>query len=347
MRIALDAAGGDRAPEATIAGAVSALEAGSETGGENIEIVLVGDQSRFEALLPTPAPAGLKVYHVPHPDTSGSPSPATQAQDPASPIRTALRLHREGQVQAVVSAGSTGSQVLASLLELGKVPGITRPAVAAQLPTRRGRCCLIDVGASLVASPHHLVQFAAMGYVYAREVMGCTDPRIGLLNVGEESYVGGPVVGEAHRLLEESGLNYGGYIEGRDIPAGKTEVIVTNGFVGNILLKYTEGLPAMLTEAAFGGGEPAWLKGMDFQIYGGEPLLGVNGVSVICHGASDDRAISASLLKAATLVKLELHRKLEDFLKEHFSTYFSRIKYLRSFRRGHGRRGFAQPEQGQ
>lgn len=345
LKLALDALGGDDAPRVTVAGALLALEEAARRKEGDFEVTLIGPAKVIAGHLPKHPPAGLKLLDVPatpaRPDDN-----VNVGDDPASPIRTALRLHSEGRFEAVVSAGFTGAQVLASLHELGKCSGITRPAIGSLMPTARGNCLLIDVGASLVATPHHLVQFAVMGHVYAREILGIVEPRMGLVNVAREAHLGDRAAIEAHRLLEDSGFNFVGFVEGRDIPAGAADVVVTNGFVGNVLLKFAEGLPALLPRLLPPSADEVVVQALgnsfDYHAFGGEPLLGVRGVSIICHGASSARAVSSALMQAARIARLRLHERIEEFLVDKFVSYYSQVKYLRSFRRGlrlHGRSG--------
>ena len=283
MRIALDALGGDNAPQVNIEGALLAVKNAPENGIEDLKITLVGDRQIIDKFLEDQLPAGIDLLHVPKSETQEKTDPILDGDDPDSPIRTALRLHQHGQFDAVVSAGSTGAQVVASMIELGKIHGITRPAVGSFLPTTGGDCFIIDVGASMSASPHHLVQFATMGHVYVRELLGIKEPRIGVLNVGQESAIGDRCAIEAHRKLSDSGFNFIGFIEGRDIPAGAADIVVTNGFVGNVLLKFAEALPMLITELISNVQDSPSLKKFedkfDYQRLGGEPLLGVNAVS--------------------------------------------------------------------
>jgi glycerol-3-phosphate acyltransferase PlsX len=342
MNIALDAFGGDYAPRTTVDGAIQALTQSREAAAAGLKITLVGNRKKLLEFLPAKIPDTLEFLDIP--EETPTEDVATDEIAPESPIRAALHWHAEGRFDAFISAGSTGVQVLASILELGKCSGITRPAIGSVLPTARGRCLVIDVGASLVASPHHLVQFALMGAVYVRELLGLEHPSIGLLNVGVEATAGHSALAVAHRLLSESGLDFRGFVEGRDIPAGAADVVVTNGFVGNILLKYTEGLPeALKRHLGVDAESPPGSKlfeSFDFHSYGGEPLLGVRGVSIIAHGASSDRAIAAAVIRATRIVPLRLYERIEAFLEDRFSSYFSRVKYLRSFRRG-SRRHFS------
>jgi len=339
LRIALDTFGGDSAPQATVEGARLAIAQARQRKLDGFEIVLVGNRKALKPILEDKLPEGLEVLDIPAGAAREGINPHSIANDPGSPIRTALRLHRDGRCDAVVSAGSTAAQVVASLLELEKCSGITRPAVGVLLPTETGHCFLLDVGASLVASPHHLVQFAAMGHVYVRELLGITEPRIGVLNVGRESLVGDRSTVGAYRLLSDSGFNFTGFIEGRDLLTGAADVVVANGFVGNILLKFLEGLPVLLKQHMPLDDAPEVREAIenrfDYQAFGGEPLLGVKGVSIICHGASTPKAIAAAIMQANRMVQLKLHEKLEAFLVDKFASYFSRVKYLRSFRRAY------------
>ncbi len=337
MRIALDALGGDAAPEVIISGALLALKESSSRNLSDLHILLFGPRARLEPFFKSRLPENLEIYDVPESEPNPD-DPHIAGADPNSIIRTALRKHREGECDAVISAGSTGAQVLASLLELDKCSGITRPAIGVAIPTVSGRCFLIDVGASLVASPHHLIQFAAMGIVYVGEVLGKKQPKVGLLNVGGEEQIGERNIIETHRLLIESGIPFVGNIEGGDILKGKADVVVTNGFTGNILLKFLEGMPEFITGFLGLKVEEEMVmrlsKYLDYQKLGGEPLLGVRGVSMICHGASSEQAIASAIFRAIEISKHNLPEKIEAYIKDKFSSYFSRIKYLRSFRSG-------------
>lgn len=336
FNIALDAFGGDNAPQATVAGAKAAIVQAEKQGITGLNITLVGNRRLLEDLLEG-SEDSIDILDVPAVESADYEDRRDIDQNADSPIRTALRFHHEGRFDAVVSAGPTAAQVVASLLELEKCPRITRPAIGSLLPTSNGFSFLIDVGATLVATAHHLVQFAAMGHVYAEQIIGIENPRIAVINVGQERDVGDRTVVEAYRLLSESGFNFVGFAEGRDIPAGFADIYVTNGMIGNIILKYTEGLPALVRKLISPDNtpelNPGFLDQFDFQNYGGEPLLGLNGVSIICHGASNERGIASAVMQAVKIVRVQLHAKLENFLLNHFESYFSQVKYLRSFRR--------------
>lgn len=336
MKIAIDTFGGDNAPQATIEGAINAVNEELPPEIDELNITLVGNRLEIEKHLKEKLSDSINVLDIPRKTDSNDQDPHADGYDKDSAIRTALRLHRSGKFDAVVSAGNTGAQVIASLMELEKIPGITRPAVGSFLPTAEGQCLLLDVGASLVASPHHLVQFATMGHVYVHQMLGINEPRIGVLNTGKEDSIGERNAIEAHALLSESGFNFTGFVEGRDLLKGVADVVVTNGFVGNVLLKFMEGFPALLMKMSLTESIDSFksiLKELDYQKFGGEPLLGVRGISIICHGSSSAQSITASIMRAASMSKLKIYEELETFLAHKFDSYFSRVKYLRSFRR--------------
>jgi glycerol-3-phosphate acyltransferase PlsX len=229
-----------------------------------------------------------------------------------------MNLHREGSVKAFVSAGNTGAVVASSLLTLGRLPGIERPAIAIHLPTENGGTVLIDGGANSDCDPRNLLQFAFMGAVYAETFLGKTNPRVALLSIGEERSKGNELTRGSYELLEKSGLNFAGNVEGRDVFTGAVDVVVTDGFVGNVVLKFTESIiyyintlireeagkrflariGAGLMKSAFQGVK----RKLDYAEYGGMPLLGVNGVVIISHGKSSSRAIKNAVLAAERFV---------------------------------------------
>ena len=326
MKIALDAFGGDNAPHVTIEGAINAVNEEPRPEIEKLNITLVGNRLEIEKHLKEKLPDSIDVLNIRRKPNRRNQKPHDDGYDKNSAIRTALRLHKAGEFDAVVSAGNTGAQVIASLMELEKIPGITRPAVGSFLPTAEGPCFLLDVGASFVASPHHLVQFATMGHVYVHELLGMDEPRIGVLNTGKEDSIGERNAVEAHALLSDSRFNFIGFVEGRDLPRGVADVIVTNGFVGNVLLKFMEGFPALLRKMMPSGSSDSLksiLKELDYQRYGGELLLGVRGISIICHGSSTTQSITASILRAAHLSRLKIYEKLETFLEQEFASSLS------------------------
>jgi glycerol-3-phosphate acyltransferase PlsX len=316
-RIAVDAMGGDRGPAEIVAGA---LEAQSET----IEIVLFGDPS-IDA-------RGLELR--PASDVIGmheKPAEAVRAK-PDSSLVAAVRAVAEGTADAVVSAGNTGAMLAAGLLELRRIPGVMRPAIAVPIPAQRGPSVLLDAGANADARPEHLLQFAAMGSVFAEEMLEVTNPEVRLLSIGEEAEKGNQLVLEAHELLRASDLNFKGNTEGRDILRGAADVVVTDGFTGNVTLKLLEGtiltildaFRAEITATPTGklGGlliRPAARRlrhRLDPDRLGGAYLLGLRGLAVIAHGNSSRTAIANAIRLAARGVDHDVVGRLASRLPQ-------------------------------
>jgi glycerol-3-phosphate acyltransferase PlsX len=316
-RIAVDAMGGDRGPEEIVAGA---LDARSET----VEPVLFGDGS-LDA-------RGLEL----HPTSSviemdEKPAEAVRAK-PESSLVAAVRAVGEGNADAVVSAGSTGAMLAAGLLELRRIPGVARPAIAVPIPGRRGPSVLLDCGANADARPEHLLQFGAMGSVFAEEILGVANPEVRLLSIGEEAEKGNQLTLAAHELLAASDLNFKGNTEGRDILAGASDVVVTDGFTGNVTLKLLEGtiltlldaLRAEITATPRGklGGlliRPAARRlrqRLDPDTFGGAYLLGLRGLVVIAHGNSSRTAIANAVRLAARGVEHDIVGRLAARLSQ-------------------------------
>ncbi|HEY8496827.1 MAG TPA: phosphate acyltransferase PlsX [Limnochordales bacterium] len=324
--IALDAMGGDRAPEEIVQGG---LRAARELG---IPICLVGDRPRLEALLSRETvPEGLTIEHAPETVTMEDHAAESVRRKRQSSIVVGARLVAGGAAAALVSAGNTGAAMAASLFYIGRLPGVDRPAIAIPLPTRNGFCLVLDAGANAEVRPEHLVQFARMGRIYAQSVFGIQEPRVGLLNVGEEPTKGTRVAQEAHALLSASpGLGFIGNVEGKDVPSGVADVVVCDGFVGNIVLKLAEGVSAAIFDilkrdvftgwrGALGGlllrpALRAVKARLDYAEYGGAPLLGVKGVVIIAHGRSDRRAIFNAIKAAAGAVAREVPARIADAL---------------------------------
>jgi glycerol-3-phosphate acyltransferase PlsX len=310
MRKALDAMGTDHAPRSEVAGAIQALR----DFGTDVEIILVGDEELIRAELnrQSDVPDGLRVRHAPDRVTADDPAASVIRRKPESSIVVGLRLHKEGEVDAFVSAGSTGAVMASSLFTLRPLPGIDRPPVGALLPTAGELCLLLDAGANIGCKPRHLVQFARLGSVYSRDAMGRANPRVGLLNIGEEPGKGNELCVDTYPLLaQESGINFVGNIEGRDIVNGQCDVIVCDGFVGNVLLKFYESVAGYIIEllqAEIGAPEEQSVdldnvfRVLDYTEYGGAPLLGLGGVSILCHGGSPPKAIRNALAMAARAV---------------------------------------------
>ena len=315
MRIALDAMGTDGAPAPEVAGAVSALQGPDD----DLEIVLVGDREAIEAELDrqgSDVPRGrLHVHHAPDVVAPDDPPASVVRKRPDSSIVRGMRLQEEGEADAFVSAGSTGAVMAASLFILRRLEGVDRPAIGTTLPTARDPVVMLDAGANVDTRPDHLVQFAHLGHIYAQDLMGVETPRIGLLNIGEEPGKGDELAVETHRALAgEKGLNFVGNVEGRDIIAGACDVLVCDGFVGNVLLKFYESVAHFIIDLLRSAlrETPADLdleevfRVLDYSEYGGAPLLGVDGVAIICHGESPPKAIRNAVGVAARAVRSDM-----------------------------------------
>ena len=314
MRIILDAMGTDHAPRSEVAGAIEALK----ELDSDVEIVLVGDQETIEAELAghDQIPEGLSVHHAPDRVTPEESPSKVIRRNPESSLVVGLKLHRDGAGQAFVSAGSTGAIMATSLFTLRPLPGVDRPSVATILPSAGSRVLLLDAGANVDCKPHHLVQFAHLGNIYAQVMMGRSDPRIALLNIGEEPGKGDELTTETYQLLcTEAGLNFVGNVEGRDIIKDVCDVVVCDGFVGNAILKFYESVAQFivgLVEAEQKGKASEGLdldrvfRVLDYAETGGAPLLGVGGVPVICHGESTPKAIRNALKMAVRAVRSDM-----------------------------------------
>jgi glycerol-3-phosphate acyltransferase PlsX len=297
--------GTDRHPAVEVEGAVAALRDLPET----FQVALVGDRERIARALDQLGEEESERLTIVHASQRISPgeAPATAVRrKPDSSIVKGVALQKEGHADAFVSAGSTGAVMAASLIMLRPLPGVDRPAIATLLPTAIGPMVMLDAGANVDCKPNNLVQFARLGSVYAHDVLGRETPRVGLLNIGEEPEKGNELSVEAHRLLTASDLNFVGNVEGREIIEGVCDVLVTDGFVGNVLLKFYESVAGFVfgllrREIAEAGSDAQFgrvTRILDYAEYGGAPLLGVNGISIICHGGSPPRAIT-NAIKAA------------------------------------------------
>jgi len=310
VRIAVDAMGGDRAPAQIIIGAVQAVQK------YPCEIVLVGDEEKIRPILSDAAGEKILPITVRHAreviEMGEHPADAVRSKKDSS-IVVATTLVRDGECDAVLSAGSTGASVAAAQLILKRIHGIGRPAIATPIPTPNGTTLLLDSGANVDSKPEHLVQTALMGSLYAEHVLKIANPSVALLNIGEEETKGDELTRETHRLLKDlKAINFAGNAEGRDIPRGRFDVVICDGFVGNVVLKFGEGLALtimeLLTEELTANGGAKLLgreimdsifhnmsKRLDVSENGGAPLLGVNGCCVISHGASDAKAICSAI----------------------------------------------------
>ncbi len=307
MKIVLDAMGGDYAPAVTVQGAVQAARS------LGITVVLVGKEEVIRPELAKYETVGLDlpVVHASEViEMDEHPAAAVRAKKDSSMV-VGMQLVREGKADAFVSAGNTGGVLAAALFHLGRIRGVQRPALSTIFPTRTGHCFLLDIGANADVKPLYLYQFAIMGAVYAERVLGFERPRVGLVSNGEEPGKGNHLVQEAYALLSQSDLNFVGNVEGKDIPRGLADVVVTDGFTGNVIIKLSEGVAGLLVEiieeeirrrplAMLGallarGAFRAVRVRMDYRKYGGGALLGVNGVVIIGHGRSDAVAIERAI----------------------------------------------------
>ena len=315
--------GSDGAPATEVAGALHALE----HGPGDVTVVLVGDGARIAAELDRHGASDrerLEVVHAPERVSPNESPAAVVRRKPGSSIVTGLGLHRKGQVDAFVSAGPTGAVMAASVFLLKRLPGVDRPAVGTLMPTTsRSHLLMLDAGANVDCRPRHLLQFAYLGHVYAHDLMGLPNPRIGLLNIGSEPEKGNELTIEAYRRLRRSDLNFVGNVEGRDIIRGTCDVLVADGFAGNVLLKFYESVAGFVIRVMDREQdrirEPldrSTIEILDYAEYGGAPLLGVNGVAVICHGRSPPKAIGKAIGVAAKAVRTSMIGHIARYLAE-------------------------------
>ncbi len=328
MKIAVDAMGGDFAPQNIVEGAFKAVK---EHG---VKVVLVGDEDQVSKELSKYPTSKLPIYihHTSHVVAMhDSPSTVLRRMKESS-VKVAIDLEKEGQVNGVVSAGNSGAAMALAMFIFKKLEGVDRPAIATIHPAIKGSTVLVDSGGNVDCKPSHLVQFALMGDAYAKYILGEKEPRIGLLSNGEEEGKGNELTREVHEILSEMDINYIGYVEGRALNSGEVDVIVCDGFVGNVALKISEGLwetvhgilkweakDNLRAKVAYFFMRRAIRrleKRFDYSEYGGAPLLGVNGNCVICHGASNAKAIMNAIVLAASLAKNKLNEHLIQELKE-------------------------------
>ncbi len=331
IRIALDAMGGDQAPQAEVEGALAALQ----TLPGNFTVQLVGRTETIEAELarhPGVDRSRLAIVEAPDVVGMGEKPIAAIRKKPKSSLMVGIGLQKEGKSDAFISAGNTGASLAASTVLLGLHDGVGRATVCTPFPTADDPVVVLDGGANVDCDAHELVGFAYMGTVYARDVLGRESPRVGLLNVGEEEEKGNAVVKEAHQLLKQAaGLNYIGNIEGRDIVAGHAkhghiDVVVCDGFVGNVVLKFYESVARLIVRLVKRNA-PGILERedvrevfrvLDYSEYGGAPLLGVRGICIICHGASTPNAIKNA-------IRVAVH-SAEVGLSQHIGAQFAALE---------------------
>lgn len=331
MKVAVDAMGSDYAPEEMILGAIQAVKE------YQCEVVLVGDEVQIKQVLSKIdnwQDLNISIYHASETiEMHEHPGAAVRKKKDASVV-VATRLVKEGFCDAVVSAGSTGAGVAAALFGLGRIKGVERPTIATPVPNRTGTTVLLDSGANVDSKPKHLVQSAVMGSIYAQYILNVNNPRVGLLNIGEEETKGNEQALATYPLLKQlKTINFIGNVEGRDIPRGTVDVIVCDGFVGNIVLKLAEGLSSVIMQlvkdAVKNSGLftkfaslmvlPA-LKGLktklDYAEYGGAPLLGINGCFIICHGSSKAKAIKNAIRVASEFTQNRVVEHIRENIEQ-------------------------------
>lgn len=324
MSIAVDAMGGDHAPDAVVQGA---LWAHAELG---INVILVGDEGLIWEAIKKHGKRGngIQIHHSSQVVAMDESPLKVLREKRDTSISVAFELLKRGEAKAVVSAGNSGATVGAAVLVLGRIKGVERPALAAIFPGARGTVVLIDVGANIDTKPRQLFEFGIMGDIFARSLLNMDNPKVGLLNIGEEGGKGTERVRIAHELFKNGPFDFVGNVEGRDIFSGDVQVIVTDGFVGNVALKLSEGmadaigvmirretsrdpisrLGFRLSRRAFGNIS----RNLDYEEYGGALLLGIRGVGVICHGSSSSKAIKNAIRTAHNFVNNEVQKRLED-----------------------------------
>jgi glycerol-3-phosphate acyltransferase PlsX len=328
IKIAVDSMGSDNSPFSEIEGSVQAAKA------YDVKVILVGKESLLAPLLKEAGGNGLPIEIRNATQVISMDEPPTVAlrKKKDSSIRVAANLVRDRSASGLVSAGNTGAVMAISKMVFGAVPGVDRPALAAILPTLAGHAVLLDVGANVTCKPHHLLQFAVMGHLFSKKIVGVSSPRVGLMSVGEEESKGNELTKEVHQALKQLHLNFIGNVEGRDIYNGRADVIVCDGFTGNVALKTSEGLieavlkllkdelsrnlkaklGALLSQQSF----KRLKKRLDYSEYGGAPLLGLRELSIICHGRSSSNAIKNAIRVAKEFAESQVNDKLEAELSQ-------------------------------
>jgi glycerol-3-phosphate acyltransferase PlsX len=330
MRIAVDAMGGDFAPREIVRGAITYAASHAD------EVILVGDVPRIEAEIAEfghGRPASVSFVDAPEVIEMGEhPAAALRAKRRAS-IRVATDLVRDGLADALVSAGSTGATMAAAIFRLGRIEGIDRPALGAYLVTASGPILLLDVGANVDSDASNLVHYAVMGSIYSEHVLKVARPRIGLLNIGEEAEKGDALVREAYARIRESGVNFVGNVEGNDMVSHAADVVVCDGFVGNVVIKFFEGLSSYIfrslrTDLQQGPMAPLALLALkpgfdrmkhrfDYEQFGGAPLLGVRGVSIVTHGRARARMLDNAIRVASEAASARIPELIAEWTREH------------------------------
>lgn len=316
--------GGDNAPHTVVQGAVDC----ARDERCDFRILLVGREDAIRAHLPTPVPSNIDILHADEiVEMKDSVAVALKTKKTSS-MHRALERHRDGAVQGFISAGNTGAVMALSTLILGRLPGVERPCIGTFLPSAKGPVLLIDAGANVDSKPSHLAQFGIMGSIYTELMLRRSTPKVGLLNVGEEESKGNDASIAAWPLLNGARINFIGNIEGRDILKGTADVVVCDGFTGNIVLKFAESFPGLLKSKFYAYAErgifhklwvgliaktiTSMIKDWDYQEYGGVPLLGVNGVSIIGHGSSTPKAIMNMIFAAKNMVDCRVNETIRE-----------------------------------
>lgn len=325
MHIAVDAMGGDHGHEEIIKGVKIALQRHS-----GLRITVIGPIDQMKTALTDGIPDGLSLLHAPEVITTEEPPLIAIRKKKMSSMMMGLAMVRDKEADAFISCGSTGAVLAGALFCVGRIKGVKRPALSPILPTKTGKALLIDCGANADCKPEYLVQFGHMGAAYMETVQGVPNPRVGLINIGVEEEKGNELYRLVHELLKESTLNFAGNIEARDVPDGRADVLVCDGFTGNILLKTMEGTAGYimgalkeeltrstltkLAAALLRNGFKAIKKKMDYTEYGGAPLLGIDGCVIKAHGSSKAKAFSMAITQAVTYIDGDVTRRISERL---------------------------------
>ena len=336
-KIIVDAMGGDYAPENAVVGAIQASMV-----NPGFDLFLVGREKDILKVIKDKNLSfdNSKIIHAEDVVEMGdSPTDAIKKK-PNSSIVVGAKYVKEKKAHAFVSAGNTGAMMAASTIIMGRLQNVGRPTIGAEFPSVNGICYLFDVGAGKDAKPVHLFEYAVMGTIFARELGGVSNPSVGVLSMGEEESKGNEVSTAAYKMLQDSKLNFIGNVEGRDILTGKVDVVVCDGFIGNIILKFGESVPKLLKHllketaeknffdkikiGLIKGALKRALKNLDYQEHGGVPLLGVNGISIIGHGSSTPKAIRNMVYRAYDMYKKNLNQKIESSLKEYLNIIYEK-----------------------
>ena len=330
IKIAVDAMGSDNAPIADITGSIKSIKDSKET---DFNIILVGDKDKLNFELSKHNnydKSRITIHHASDVITmKDEPALAVRSKRESSIVK-GINLHKDSGADAFISAGNTGAVMAASTLILGRINGVSRPTIAALFPSTQGFTVVADVGANVDTKPQNLYEFAVMTSIYAEQILGYINPTIALLSVGEEESKGDERTQEAYKLIKQSKLNFVGNVEGRDILGNKARVIICDGFSGNVVLKLTESIPKLLKtklvefskKSLFNkiitglskGTLKKVLEELDYQEYGGVPLLGVNGVTIIGHGSSNEKAMKNMILKAREMVIKQVNMRIAEEL---------------------------------